>query len=340
MTSTKLTRVAFSSAASIAVAALTMAPIPADAQKYTMKIGTATVNDIQHEWMKRFQKRIHAKAGDRVKVQLFPSSQLGKIPRMVEGMQLGTIESFVTPSAFLVGVDPRNQVTWASGIFKSVDHCWRTVRDQKFRDYWFHLMDKKGITAISIMCAAEQAFLTKKDIRRLDDFKNLKIRVLATELEIKPMRAVGMHPTPMAFSEVLPALQRNVIDGLSSIPILFNNMKMHVAAKHITETGLFQANVPTYVSKVWWDKLPADLRALMVKEARAIEPELIDWSKAANVRTAAEWRKAGGTFRKLPPQDQARLLATVKPVVAKVLAAKPAVNEAFKKVVGFAKANE
>ena len=54
----------------------------------------------------------------------------------------------------------------------------------------------------------------------------------------------------MAFSEVLPSLQRNVIDGLSSIPILFYNMKMHNAAKHITLTGLFKANVPVYVSKV------------------------------------------------------------------------------------------
>ena len=70
--------------------ALAMPPGPSAAQQYTMKIGTATINDIQHEWMKRFQSRMHAKAGNRVKVQLFPSSQLGKIPRMVEGMQLGT----------------------------------------------------------------------------------------------------------------------------------------------------------------------------------------------------------------------------------------------------------
>ena len=179
-------------ALALALVAFTLPIGPSAAQQFTMKIGTATINDIQHEWMKRFQARLHAKAGDRVKIQLFPSSQLGKIPRMIEGMQLGTIESFVTPSVFLVGVDQRNQVPWASGIFKSTEHCWRTVSDDGFRDYWFHLMDHKGITAISIMCSADQAFLTKKDIRRLDDFKNLKIRVLASELEIKPLQAVGI----------------------------------------------------------------------------------------------------------------------------------------------------
>lgn len=328
--------------AALALAALAFAlpSGPSAAQQFTMKIGTATINDIQHEWMKRFQSRMHAKAGDRIKIQLFPSSQLGKIPRMIEGMQLGTIESFVTPSVFLVGVDQRNQVPWASGIFKSTDHCWRTVSDKGFRDYWFHLMDHKGITAISIMCSADQAFLTKKDIRRLDDFKNLKIRVLASELEIKPLQAVGIHPTPMAFSEVLPSLQRNVIDGLSSIPILFYNMKMHNAAKHITLTGLFKANVPVYVSKVWWDKLPADLRALMEKESREVETELVAWNSEANRAVMDSWKKVGGTVRTLPAEDQAKLLATVKPIVAKVMARTPAVNETFRKVMEFAKANE
>jgi TRAP-type C4-dicarboxylate transport system substrate-binding protein len=312
----------------------------AAAQNLTMKIGTATINDTQHEWMKRFQKRMHAKAGDRIKVELYPSGQLGKIPRMVEGMQLGTVEGFVTPSAFLVGVDKRNQVPWASGIFKDIDHCWRTVRDDGFRRFWFPLMDGKGITAISMFCSDSQAFLTKKRIRRLDDIKGLKIRVLATELEIKPMQAVGIHPVPIPFTEVLPALQKNVIDGMSSIPILFYNLKMFVTARHITRTGLFVASIPVYVSKIWWDKVPGDLRALMLAESREIEGELIAWNAAANARTIAAWKKNGGTVNRLPPEDQATLVATVKPVVAKVLAADPRVYEAFKKLTAFAKANE
>ena len=129
MRSKTLIRCAVSIVAGLAVVSLCITPKSAAAQKTTMKIGTATINDIQHEWMKRFQKRIHAKIGDRVKVDLYPGGQLGGIPRMVEGMQLGTVEGFITPSAFLVGVDPRNQVPWASGIFKDTAHSWRTVRD-------------------------------------------------------------------------------------------------------------------------------------------------------------------------------------------------------------------
>ncbi|MEN8197059.1 MAG: TRAP transporter substrate-binding protein DctP, partial [Pseudomonadota bacterium] len=103
------------------------------AETYTMKIGTPTINDTQHEWMKRFKARIEKRSGGRVKAQLFPASQLGKIPRMIEGMQLGTIESVVAPAAFLVGVDKRNSVLSVPGLFQNVDHCWRTFGDPAFR---------------------------------------------------------------------------------------------------------------------------------------------------------------------------------------------------------------
>lgn len=53
------------------------------AQQVKMKIGTATLKDTQHEWMLRFQKRIQEKAGDQLKIDLFPLGQLGTIPRAV-----------------------------------------------------------------------------------------------------------------------------------------------------------------------------------------------------------------------------------------------------------------
>ena len=55
------------------------------------------------------------------------------------------------------------------------------------------------------------------------------------------------------------------------------------------------ASIPVYVSKIWWDKVPGDLRALMLAESREIEGELIAWNNAANARTIASWKKNGGT---------------------------------------------
>ena len=308
----------------------------ASGQDFTMKIGTATINDTQHEWMKRFEQRVEAKAGSRIRIDLFPLDQLGTIPRAVEGMQLGTVEAYVTPSVFLVGLDQRNQVTWVPGVFDDIDHCWRTIADPEFRDEHFHWVDDKGITAIGIICSATQAFLTKKDIRRLDDLKGLKIRVLASALERAQMQALGISPTPMPFSEVMPALQQNVIDGVSSIPVLFTNLKMYTTAKHITFGGLFTSSVPVYVSKVWWDKLPADLRSLMLSEARAVEESLVDWNEQSNAKTLETWKSNGGTVRSLSEVEQRRIIETVRPAVQAVLSEDPRVEAAYRKVLAIA----
>ena len=79
---------------------------PAQAQT-VMKLASATINDVQHEWQKVFAAELQKRIGDKVKTEIYPASQLGAIPRMVEGVLLGTIESFVTPTSFMVPTDPR-----------------------------------------------------------------------------------------------------------------------------------------------------------------------------------------------------------------------------------------
>lgn len=304
----------------------------ATAQTFTMKISTSTVNDSQHEWMKRFKDAMDKRVPDKLKVELYPSGMLGDGPAITQGVQLGTIESVTTPAAFLVGVDRRNQVLNAFGLFQDIPHCWRTVANDKFRDLVGDLMVDKGILVIGWMCSAPQAFLTKKQITKLDDFKGLKIRVLATDFEIKPMQAIGINPTPMPFTEVLPGLQQNLIDGLSSIPILFYNSKMFTAAKYITLTGLINWPVPVYVSRVWWEKLPQDLRAVMTAESRAMEKGLMEWNEQANEAALEGWRKEGGTIAKLPDADHQRLHEIARTEVEKVIAALPPVEQFYRAI--------
>jgi TRAP-type C4-dicarboxylate transport system substrate-binding protein len=316
----------------LALAAVAATTTVVHADTLTMKIGTATINDTQHEWMKRFKARVEKRTGGAIKIKLFPASQLGKIPRMIEGLQLGTIESLVTPSAFLIGVDRRNSVLSVPGLFKDVNHCWRVFGDKEFRALMFPLMEKKGITAIGILCTAPQAFLTKKKINRLADLKGLRIRVLASPLEIGPMKAVGIKPVPMPLGEVVPGLKQNLIDGVSSIPVLFGKLKMDTVAKHITTSSLIYFGVPIYVSMKFWNKTTPAQKKIMLEEARAIELNLIEWNTNANNGVLAGWKKRGGTVTALPAADQAKLASTVNAAAAKFIASKPALNAFFQKV--------
>ena len=73
-----------------AIAAAVSLASPAGAQgapPITMKLSTATINDTQHEWLKRFGAAVEKDSGGRIKAEIYPASQLGSIPRQIEGVQ-------------------------------------------------------------------------------------------------------------------------------------------------------------------------------------------------------------------------------------------------------------
>src|SRR5260370_31180877 len=122
--------------ATLAALAVTVlaSPRPVAAQT-VMKLANATINDVQHEWQKLFAADLQKRVGDKVKTEIYPASQLGAIPRMVDGVLLGTIESFITPTAFLTPTDPRFQIFDVPGLFASPDHLHAVIHDPASPDH-------------------------------------------------------------------------------------------------------------------------------------------------------------------------------------------------------------
>jgi TRAP-type C4-dicarboxylate transport system substrate-binding protein len=226
-----------------------------------MKLASATINDVQHEWLRKFEAGMKARVGDRVKIEIYPASQLGAIPRMVEGVVTGTIEAFVTPYSFLVGTEPRYQVFDAIGVFEGPAHLNRVLNDPQFRPRALALGEAKGLKGIGQFYNSPVIVLSKKPIRTLADFKGQKIRVFATPLQIEPMKLLGATPVPMALGEVMPALQSGTIDGLlAGIPVL-TAMKFYDAAKSVTEIHPAIVVSTLVANKRWFDACPGPPRS-------------------------------------------------------------------------------
>src|SRR5215204_4677131 len=92
---------------------------PVRAQDFVMKFATQTINDMQHEYIKVYKVALEKATNDRIKVEVYPASQLGGAQRQVEGLRLGTIEGAIGPSELFFGADPRFQVLAMSGLFKN-----------------------------------------------------------------------------------------------------------------------------------------------------------------------------------------------------------------------------
>src|SRR6516164_10246566 len=98
----------------------------------TIKLATATLNDAQHEWMKRFAVAIEKNTNGRIKAEIYPASQLGTIPRMIEGTQLGSIQAWIGPPEFLVGIDPRFELLSVPGLLENDQHAIKIINDAEF----------------------------------------------------------------------------------------------------------------------------------------------------------------------------------------------------------------
>jgi TRAP-type C4-dicarboxylate transport system substrate-binding protein len=309
------------------------AALPAQAQTYTMKMASATINDVQHEWLKRFEAEIKPKVGDRLKVEIYPASQLGAIPRMVEGVVLGSIESFVTPTSFLVGTEPRYQVFDAIGVFNSPEHLGRVLADPELRKRALAIGESKGIKGIGIFYNSPVVVLSKKPIEKLADFKGQKIRVFATPLQIEPMKALGATPVPMALSEVLPALQSGNIDGLlAGIPVL-TAMKFFDAAKTVTEIhpGIVVSTI--VVNRKWFDSLPADLQRAIEEAGAAVDKGSFQVATGIIDRANKGWVDSGGRLIRLPAPEQAKMMADLKVLGSNLLSANPAVKTDYEELL-------
>src|SRR5262245_26162067 len=261
------------------------------AQPIPFKCATATLNDVQHEWCKRVGARLEKRTSGRIKAQVFPASQLGSIPRMIEGVQLGTIEVWVGPPDFLVGIDPRFQALTAPYVFDSMDHASRVINDREFDEKFLVMAEGKGIRGLALFVYGPASFVARTPIKTPDDLKGKKIRVLATPIERAVMARFGATGVPMTLGEVLPALQQGALDGVEASLTVFTTFKYFDVAKYHTNTDHYFITSMVTVSKKWLDTLPADVQTAVVEESRATSAELLDWTKNFYQTGVSTWKE-------------------------------------------------
>ncbi len=294
---------------------------PAQAQN-VMKLGTGTLNDSQHEWMKIFAAIVDKDSGGRIKVEIYPASQLGTSPRMIEQTQLNSIQGVVGPPEFLTGVDARYQILSAPGLFKDLAHVNRTLQDPDFNRAFLGLGANKGLKGIGLFISGPTVFVIRKPISKLADFAGLKLRVLAAPMQLDQVRSMQATPVPMPLGEVMPALQQGTIDGvMSCIPVLVA-LKYSDAAKYLVETNHGLIASLSVISKTWFDNLPADLQDVVVKAGQKASQDVYQFSVDDVNNGREKWKKAGGEVIELSYAEHDQLmkqLVTVgEQVVAKV----------------------
>ena len=314
------------------IAALIGVPAPAGAADFVMKVGTATINETQHQFIKFYKEEVEKASGGRIEVQIYPASQLGPIPREIEGVQLGNIQGYIGPVDFFVGVDPRFGVFSAPMLFRDDANAAATVRDPAVQKAVFDLAAAKRMVGIATLDLGASDYGAKRAIMRLADFSGKKLRINGTELERQKMAKLGATGVGMPLSEVMPGLDQGTIDGTISGLSVFVAFKMNDLLKVVTVTNDTFIISVAVLSKAWLDTLPPDLQKIAIDAGAAVQAKAQQWEVDFTKQLVDQWTGLGGTVHTLPDEDLARMKTLLTPVGDDATKDQPAVHDMLQMV--------
>jgi TRAP-type transport system periplasmic protein len=310
--------------------ALSLGAASAQDKTYTMKITLPTLNDPSHVFAKTYAAALEKDSGGRIKVEVYPASQLGAIPRQIEGTQFGSIQCAIIPPEFFVGVDERFELMAAPGLVDNIDHGQRLAADPEVKKLMLSLGANKGLHGVALFMNSPSSVVEKAPIRHLADFKGKKIRVLASKFQTTPLEKLGATPVAMTLGDVVPALQQGAIDAAVGGIVVFTPMHFNDAAKYVTETGQPAVYVIAEVNKTWYDSLPPDLQKIVDDDAAAGQTAIAPVAHDIVEKSRKGWVDTGGELISLPPDEQASYMKTSLDAGAEVSKAKPDLEAAFK----------
>jgi TRAP-type transport system periplasmic protein len=311
---------------------------PASAQQFTIKISSPTVNDLTHEWMKAFKSGVEARAGGRIKVEMYPANQLGQIPATVEGVALGTIEVAAPATGFLLSLEPRFQIFDAPGLFDDIQHGHRVLTDPEVRKRVATFGAGKGVEPLVVYPHSPLMLLSHKPVRAVADIRGQKLRVPGSApMHIEPFRKLGASPVSMPLGEVISAMQNRAIDGFIGGASVFTAFKYYDIAKGLTALPGSFIIVAALANKDFLKSLGAEREAIVRDEALKAQMAISAASLDDVKRTFDTWKQHGGEIIEMSPDDAGRYRDQVASVLPPILAANQRMKEDYNVLIDVGK---
>lgn len=253
----------------IAAACLSAAfAAPALSAEFTMRLGWVTADhpsDLYAIGAREFKTRLEKASNGRIEVQLFPNRQLGDEKELLEGVRFGTIDAAMIVNGVLATVVPSLQINDLPFIYSSEQQAHR-VLDGPIGQELAKQLAGRNIIVLGFMEGGFRHMLNNvRPVNSPADVKGVKYRVQQSPVFIDMFNNLGGSAIPMAWGETFTALQQGTIDGIE-MPIAFVlSGKFYEVTKFLSLTNHIYNVVALTVSKRAFDRLPPELRDIVVK---------------------------------------------------------------------------
>lgn len=273
----------------------------------------------QHEAEKKLKEAIEKGTNGNVKVELYPASQLGNARAQIEATQLNTQQGVLLPNSNFTGFYPAASITDLPFLFPSREVAYR-VTDGEVGEEYVKGFEKMGLKAVCLWESGFKQLTGNFEIRKPEDYKGKKIRVMENPVLIAQFQALGASAVPINFAEVYNSLQQGVVDGQENPMSSIYKMKFHEVQKCIAIADHGWLPLVVAFNKGFWDSLPKEYQDVIVKAAKDsrmwLRQELIRLEKEEYIPA---FKKAGLTIVEFTPQQKEAFSNAVKdPAKAKL----------------------
>jgi C4-dicarboxylate-binding protein DctP len=283
--------------ASAIAAAFALAALPSAGQApIVIKFSHVVANDTpKGKGAEYFKKLAEERTKGRVKVEVYPNSQLYKDKEELEALQLGAVQMLAPSLAKFGPLGVREfEVFDLPYIFDNYDELHKVTRGPVGAAL-LKKLEPKGIIGLAYWDNGFKDMSANKPLRKPEDFKGLKMRIQSSKVLDSQMRDLGAIPQVMAFSEVYQALQTGVVDGTENPPSNLYTQKMHEVQKYLTLSDHGYLGYAVIVNKKFWDGLPADIRKTLESAMADATQYADDIAKKENDQALEAVKKSGKT---------------------------------------------
>lgn len=251
------------------------------------------INHPVHKAMEFLSENLEQKSGGKLKIQIYPSGQLGAERECLELLQIGSLDITKVSAAVLENFIDEYKVFSIPYLFRDRAHAFK-VYDGEIGNSFLKKGDKFKLRGLTFYDAGSRSFYTKeKPINSPSDLNGLKIRVQKSNVAIAMINALGGAPTPISYGELYTALQQGVVDGAeNNLPSFYNSKHYEICKSFSLDE---HASVPDVllIGLDTWNKLNKQEKKWLTEAATASKIEQRKLWAASEIEALENIKKAG-----------------------------------------------
>lgn len=251
----------------------------------------------------------------RIKLTVFPSSQLGSEREMAEMVSLGTLDMGLSDGPTWANTlsIPEMAVFGLPFLYNGIDGeaaCFDTIIEAASG-----FMEGSGVKPLFCTTASIRgAMMATKPITSLSDVSGIKMRVPEITMYVDTWKNLGANATTTSWSEAYTSISSGVVDGCEADPSTLVDANLQEVTKYYSQTNHMGTIHIISINQAKWDSIPADLQQIILDESAKVSMNQVESRKVADDEAIQKMVDAGVEVNEVSAEERAKMIEAEQPL--------------------------